>query len=131
PEAQAAERESGGGGAGEEFVASAMNRDIRNIEDISDADLTHVHEWCALAPHREAQESCIMAARTNLFWGGENDPRAAIALCRLTEDPVIRDACYRKLTNDALYFLGKTPAIFRVCVNLPEPHRSFCLVNGT
>jgi len=119
------------GGFGKEFIAIVVGRDIRDIGSLEEPELVKIHAWCRLAGNEKGEVACLSSVVGSLFWGGENDMYASLTFCRLAEDPVMRDACYAQLTDDALYFLGKTPLIFRVCNNLPEPHRSFCVVNGT
>jgi hypothetical protein len=118
------------GGFGKEFVGMVNARDIRDVGAMAPESVAQVRAWCALAGNVEGEAACDSTTLSSLFWGGENDPRASLIFCGLDADPHSRDACYSHLVDEALYFLGGTPAIQGVCEGVPEPRRSYCLDNG-
>ncbi len=88
------------GGIGKEFPVLAMMRDIRNVADATDEQISLMHTWCALAPHQEAHDACAQSILASLFWGGENNPKAAVRFCSLA-DIEERQACFHALFLEA------------------------------
>jgi hypothetical protein len=99
------EKDSCFAGLGKEFPSLAQSRDIRRIEDISVEKLKQVYAWCDLAGHTEGREACLRSVVQSLFWGGENDPRAAISFCEVAVGAEDRDACMGELLGAARNYI--------------------------
>lgn len=113
------------GGFGKEFVGLVRDRDIRAIGSMSPEELARIRTWCAQAGDTNGEAACNQQALASLFWGGENEPDAAIAFCTLAEGNV-RNACYRDLADAVSYYLAGTLKGATVCRELPEDYQRFC-----
>lgn len=127
PVTDIAAREACFGGFGKEFVPLAQSRDIRKIDQMTETQLKTVYGWCQEAPIKEGMLACLTHGLSSLYWGGENDPGAAIKLCQVTDDPQLKNSCYRNLISMVFYFQrNNISAKASFCSRLPDPHRSQC-----
>jgi hypothetical protein len=69
------------GGFGKEFIGLVTQKDIRNIGRHLKRTVAKIYALCSLAPHEEAFTDCIQNTINSLYWGGENNPSAAIRFC--------------------------------------------------
>ena len=113
------------GGVGKELPTLAAKRDIRNIDELKDEKLALLHTWCALAKSEEGREHCVRAIVQSLFWGGENDPRAAISFCELASPTSSFDACFDELLRATAFYLSPSLAAL-ICEKVPNGMRSRC-----
>ncbi|MCE9541474.1 hypothetical protein K8R03_02845 [Candidatus Kaiserbacteria bacterium] len=114
------------GGIGKEFPVLAMMRDIRSIADATDQQLNQMREWCALAPHKEAYDACEQSIVASLFWGGENDSKAAIRFCG-SADSAERPACFQALFEEASHYVApKSNPAAAFCAQVPGEYQSAC-----
>lgn len=99
-------REACFGGIGKELPVLAVQRDTRVLTAASDEELDQMHEWCRLAPHEEGFVACRNSILDSLFWGGENDPHAAVRFCGVA--PAFEQKqCFEYLSGIAeTYFEG-------------------------
>lgn len=122
-----AERNACFGGIGKELPTLSASRDIRSIDKLSTAQLALVHTWCALAESADGREQCVRSVVQSLFWGGENDPKAAISFCAL-ETGIARAACFDELYTAAEFYLRTNPnARASICVLSPLPEQDACV----
>jgi hypothetical protein len=96
PHTEQSLRDSCFGGFGKDFVPIAGARDIRRVDQFSDAVYAQAASWCMLSPARDGAEACVRQGLQSVFWGGENDPTASFRFC--TAAPLsLQDACYAEL----------------------------------
>lgn len=114
------------GSFGKEFVPLAGARDIRRVDEFSDAEYAQAISWCMLGPDTEARTACIGQGLASVFWGGENNPQAAFRFCSLVQSHDEQWSCYDELgLNIASYTTGDTRT--NLCNSLPEEYREKCL----
>lgn len=118
-------RESCYAGFGKEFPTIAAARDIRDLNQLTDEQLTKVVTWCRMAPE-EGRVACLSSALRSLFWGGENDPELSFRFCRAAEiDEALQKACYENLGVEIRQYLG--PGVREsTCSKLPEYAQNPC-----
>lgn len=126
PPTQRANREACFGGFGKEFVVLVRQRDIRNMEQISDTELDQAYKWCQLAGNQEGVIACITHSISSLYWGGENDVSGALRYCGIIGDETQKSSCYRNLTSMVYYFQKSSTARESFCRKLPDLYRINC-----
>lgn len=127
PVTDSVNREACFGGFGKEFVPLAQSRDIRKIDQMTETQLKTVYNWCLESPVKDGVLACITSGLSSLYWGGENNPRAAIKLCQVVGDPDLKNSCYRNLISMVFYFQrGSISAKASFCSQLPDPYRTQC-----
>ncbi len=114
------------GGFGKEFTVLAKDRDIRRIEDMTDAELKRVYEWCMLAEDRGGTAACIEQAMQSLYWGGENDRNAAIRFCMIINDQAYRDGCMGDLIGAVGFYIRDRNYHEAFCAELSADYRRRC-----
>ncbi len=113
-------------GIGKEFPTLVQDRDIRRIDTLTRDELVQVAAWCELGDTTESAEACIASVVQSLFWGGENNPRAAAEFC-LVASRGKEDVCYQELFNaNAYYNAGNALAHERVCKLVPALRYAQC-----
>lgn len=126
PMTSSSERRACSGGLGKEFVVLAQNRDVRRIDQMNDDQLRTVHSWCALANSPFDAAACTTSAMNSLYWGGENDPGAAIRFCA-TAGPDIQGPCFSELFGAVNYFMrGDRNYKSSFCKLVPEAQTAQC-----
>ncbi|MBI3420889.1 MAG: hypothetical protein HY006_02395 [Candidatus Sungbacteria bacterium] len=114
------------GGFGKEFVVLAKNRDIRNIEYMTQEELGRIRTWCFLAPHEKGITACVEHAMQSLYWGGENDRDVAIRFCSLMSEDPYRSSCFENLIG-AVSFYVKDPRYRKeFCGEIPADLHKTC-----
>lgn len=114
-------------GIGKELPSLVAQRDIRAIDAISPEGLGTLHAQCALSGGEEGRERCIRSIVQSLFWGGENDPRAAVAFCGGAADGGAKEACYDELfAANRFYNADDAAARNRVCASVPPGYAAEC-----
>lgn len=126
PEDETRNREACYGGFGKEFVVLSKGRDVRNIEHMSDAELSRVHDWCQLAGNAFGTEACIRASVNSLFWGGENDRAIGIRFCALMEQGPYQSLCVEHLTGNVSYYIQDGGYRAAFCSELPLQYQDAC-----
>lgn len=114
------------GGFGKEFIALVRNRDIRNVESMTDGQLTQMYEWCLLAPNKDGRAACVVSAVGSLYWGGENDRSVAIRFCGTAKDPYLGESCYMNLMGQAAVFTRTLNERQAFCNDLPQQYFERC-----
>lgn len=114
------------GGFGKEFIVLAKERDIRDIDVMTEEQIKKVYNWCKLAPNREGAEYCLSFAMTSMYWGGENTYDSALGLCSVIDDPKYKDNCFGGLISNVSYYRPELQYIEKFCNDLPEPYGSQC-----
>jgi len=126
PTSDVASRNMCYGGFGKEFVVLAQNRDIRNIEGMTDEQLTQIYDRCLLAKKEEGIVACIQHAVNSLYWGGENDRSVAIRFCGLVSDTAHQRPCFTNLIGAVSHY-GPNPDYKKAfCEELPAAYREDC-----
>jgi len=119
------ERDRCFGGFGKEFLVLAQDRDVRNIESMTSEQMRTVHAWCALANDEEGTRACIRSAVQSAYWGGENDPRAALLLCR-TSGKEYQVGCFKDLIDEVSYYVNDAAYREQFCASLPSEIQEEC-----
>jgi hypothetical protein len=113
PLANDAYREACYAGIGKEFIGLLAGRDIRSLGEMTDTQLTTALSWCALAGKGEAAHACVLAILDALYWGGENDPSAAVRLCSLAGKE--KASCFTSLFGLVAAYPPEGPAWREAC----------------
>jgi len=116
------------GGFGKEFIGFVAGRDVRAfaIENITENQLREVYEFCLLSNNKDGTLSCVRHATNSLYWGGENDPGAAISFCSLVSDSYYQKGCFVNLIGAVGYYT-KDPAYKKeFCKEVPNSYRDEC-----
>lgn len=114
------------GGQGKEFIVLASSRDIRDFGNLSEESLKKIYRWCSLAKDPEGVSACLSSALRSLYWGGENDYRAALLFCKLTPEPH-KTACFEELIGTVYYYKESYGYRAEFCKSLPQPFQENCL----
>lgn len=114
------------GGFGKEFVVLAKERDIRRIDQMTEAELGKVRGWCQLTPDKDGQAACMVYALNSLYWGGENDPQTAINFCELTKDVYLKGVCFDNLVGAVQFYMSDRNYRSDFCQKLPPDVRIGC-----
>ncbi len=114
------------GGIGKELPTLVQARDIRRIDALTQEQLSTVSHWCALGGTEEAEGACSRAVAQSLFWGGENDPRAATAYCGVSDGRDTQAECYQELVRANAFYHGADAAGARVCSLIPRSLKGEC-----
>src|SRR3989344_7522944 len=112
-------------GIGKEFPVLALSRDIRSVDTAGDTALRQMRDWCALAPHEEAYGDCTRSIISSLYWGGENDPRAAIRFCELAEGSD-RGRCFAGIFEEAKQYPSLRYPKAELCTLIPSDAQPSC-----
>lgn len=110
---------------GKEFVVLAQNRDIRKIEDMTDAQLATVGQWCSYAGDEEGEVGCVESALGSLYWGGENDISAPTRFCGLVSGAT-QARCFTNLIGQVQYFEPDLSARKEFCSSIPDEYHAQC-----
>lgn len=114
------------GGFGKEFVPLAQARDIRNISDMNNGQLTSVYSWCALALNSNATAACTEQAMESLYWGGENNPSAATRFCSLIPDSYQQSTCFSNFLSAVSFYVTDPGYRKSLCETFPDNYKSQC-----
>jgi hypothetical protein len=110
---------------GKEFVPLAAAHDIRNVDQLSDAEYGEAISWCMMGGGEEQDKDCIGQAVASVFWGGENNPQASFRFCSLVSDSGVESECYKQLgLNIASYASGTERST--LCAQLPATDQNYC-----
>lgn len=126
PAAEAAERTACFGGFGKEFTVLAQDRDVRRIDQMDDSRLRLVYEWCLLARDDDGTRTCIEQAMQSLYWGGENDRRAAVRFCGLVDRPDYQRQCFSDLIGAVGFYVHNIGYRRSFCDELAMTERTEC-----
>lgn len=126
PASQPGNRAACYGGFGKEFVALGKNRDIRNIDRMTAAEMSLVIEWCNLANTTEGIRSCLTSAESSLYWGGENDRRAVIGFCGLIENQFMKDGCFADIIDFVRFYMDDRQYRSEFCGEIPAQYGEAC-----
>jgi hypothetical protein len=107
------------GGFGKEFVPLAGARDIRRIDEFTDAEFKTAVAWCAAGEAEDGRRACVADAVASVFWGGENNPQTALRFCSLVEDAPMREACWERLTHDVDKYVAEESRRAELCRSIP------------
>ena len=119
-------RDSCFGGFGKEFIVLAQNRDIRRIDQLTETQLRQVQNWCAQAGERNGIAACIINAVNSMYWGGENDYRAAVKFCQVSPDEYQKNSCFVNLIGAVFYYRSDRSYRQDFCSALPNPYQNDC-----
>ena len=114
------------GGFGKEFVVLAQNRDIRKIEDMTNEQLRIVGDWCVLANDEKGTLDCDIDAVQSLYWGGENNPDAALRFCGVLQDGARQEGCFSELTGAVLFYVDNKDYRTKLCDKYPDKYKNDC-----
>lgn len=122
----AAGRDACFGGFGKEFTTLANNRDIRSVDQMNDAQMRQVYEWCVLAGNKTAIAACVASAMNSLYWGGENNPSGAIRFCGVIADDFQQRSCFMNLIASVQAYRSDMGYRQQFCDELPTAYRAEC-----
>ncbi len=129
PENETWNRNACYGGFGKEFVVLGKDRDVRNIDKMSDEELVKVINWCGLADNKDGIRSCLNNAGGSIYWGGENDRHAVIRFCGLIQDGSMQDGCYMDIIGSVGFYITDQEYRREFCSELPAKHAENCRQN--
>ncbi|HEY4694795.1 MAG TPA: hypothetical protein VIH52_02415 [Candidatus Nanoarchaeia archaeon] len=129
PANEAQNRESCFGGFGKEFVVLAKSRDIRNVENMNDAELATVYQWCTLGKSEEAVSDCVVGAMHSIYWGGENKSETAVRFCSLATDQSLQEKCFTQLIGAVSYYIDDKSYRSNFCAQVPNAYQKRCQTN--
>jgi len=115
------------GGFGKEFTTLANNRDIRNVDQMSDQQMRTVYDWCNLAGNKNGIAACTIHAMNSLYWGGENKPAGAIHLCNIIPDEYQQRSCFMGLIQSVRTYQSDAPYRETFCKALPRDYSEPCM----
>ncbi|MCH7883594.1 hypothetical protein IIA95_04270, partial [Patescibacteria group bacterium] len=127
PEHKPENRDACYGGFGKEFIVLAKDRDIRNIENMTDQELLKVYRWCLLAHGGQGVKACLHHALQSLYWGGENNRRVAIRFCELVRDSFYQSPCFENLIGAVSFYINERGYRQSFCKELPFIYQKECL----
>ena len=113
-------------GFGKEFVVLAKNRDIRNISQLTEAELKTVHDWCVSGKTGEAILPCLSSAAASMYWGGENDRSVIIRFCKIIQDKNFQSSCFTGIIGSVGYYIKDRAYKEEFCGELPETYQKEC-----
>ena len=114
------------GGFGKEFTTLANERDIRNVDQMDEAHMKQVYDWCALAQNKNSIASCAASAMNSLYWGGENKPEGAIRLCGVISDAYQQRSCFMHLITSVQTYRSDAASRQDFCVMIPNTYQEEC-----
>lgn len=114
------------GGFGKEFVGLALDRDIRNVDAMTDGQMKNAYNWCLLADNEGGAISCIKHATNSLYWGGENDRSAAIRFCSLMGDETYQEPCFANLIGAVQNYIQDPSYKKEFCKEIPDLYQEKC-----
>jgi hypothetical protein len=126
PVSQPQNRQACYGGFGKEFVVLAQDRDVRAVEDMSEDRLANVYAWCKLAHNEQGTKACMESAIGSLYWGGENNPKAAIRFCSIIDDSALQQDCAENLIMQVSFYMDDKGYRQNFCSQLPESYQAIC-----
>ena len=112
---------------GKEFIVLAENRDIRNMEDISDRAVQQSIHWCSLALDKSVESVCVQEIVNSLYWGGENHYSASLRFCAQVNDRSVRDDCFMRLFGNVSYYRDESTYWQELCEAVPNDVNQACL----
>ncbi len=121
-----ADRDACFGGFGKEFVVLAKDRDIRNIQNMTDKELQRVYSWCMLANDENGKNQCLIYSMQSIYWGGENDRRTAINFCSLIQESTQQSSCFFELIGAVDYYALNTGYKKSFCGEIPKTYQTDC-----
>lgn len=114
------------GGFGKEFTGLAQNRDIRKIDQMTDAQFLKVYNWCKLAENPQGITACLGQALSSIYWGGENDRSASIRFCNVVADTDNHQICFHSLIGQVSSYIKDTNYRQSFCSEIPDDFLSEC-----
>lgn len=122
-----ANRDACYGGFGKEFIVLVQDRDIRNIEQLTDAQFRKAISWCDMAGSAFGVDACLRAITQTLYWGGENDVQVAIRFCSAIAEIGAQNACFATLTGAVRFYnTGRPERIAAYCTQVPASYQRDC-----
>lgn len=114
------------GGFGKEFTTLANERDIRNVDQMDEAHMKQVYDWCALAQSENSIASCAASAMNSLYWGGENKPEGAIRFCNVIPDKSQQRSCFMNLIASVQTYRSDGAYREAFCKAIPASYQTEC-----
>lgn len=114
------------GGFGKEFTALAQNKDIRKIDKLTDEQFLKVINWCQLAKEADGVNACLLQALSSIFWGGENDRKAAVRFCKVIPDKEGQQSCFTDLIGQVSFYIKDASYRQSFCEDLPSEFNAQC-----
>lgn len=114
------------GGFGKEFTTLANNRDIRNVDQMNEAHMRQVYDWCALALNKNGIAACISHAMNSLYWGGENKHEGAIRFCGAISDEFQQRSCFMNLIGSVQTYRSDSAYRKAFCEDMPVQYQKEC-----
>ena len=114
------------GGHGKEFLVLVQNRDIRNVDEVTNKQLQKAIDWCLLASSAEGETACLLEIQNSLYWGGENDFRTSIRYCSLIESETIKSSCFDRFYENVLMYRNINEENNQICDAVPVQYAKSC-----
>lgn len=85
-------------GFGKEFIPLANERDLRNLNKLTDEQLKKVYHLCTLARVRDGIDSCVKSAALASYWGGRF-PDNPGRFCRVIDNGSVKKDCFTSINS--------------------------------
>lgn len=116
------------GGFGKEFTTLVNERDIRNVDQMDEAHMRQVYDWCALARSKNGIAACVASAMNSLYWGGENKPEGAIRFCGVIVGEYQQRSCFMNLITSVQTYRSDSGYRYAFCKAIPNFYQAECNV---
>jgi len=114
------------GGFGKEFVGLVASRDIRSVDQMSNAQLSTIYNWCKLSNDKNGISVCMEHALSSLYWGGENDRNASIRFCSVVSDLENQRKCFLSLIDKVAFYIQDPKYKESFCKEIPNEFTNEC-----
>lgn len=114
------------GGFGKEYAPMARGKDIRNLGDMSDQQISTALYWCTLAGVRDGIESCVNEGMRALYWAGDNDFHSSVRYCDIADSWGFGARCFDSFF--ATVKANRDSKAYResVCESVPRQYQGSC-----
>ena len=93
---------------------------------MSNRRLQLVYSWCELALIEDGISACVESAVQSLYWGGENNPDAAIRFCSHISNEKQQKVCMSELISAVDFYIDDREYRKDFCNQLNEPYTNKC-----
>lgn len=114
------------GGFGKEFPVLVNDRNVESVQELSDAKLKTIYEWCRLAKVKDGVAACLSSALSSLYWGGENNRDVAIRFCNVMSDVESQSGCFANLSGAVSFYIKDQAYRQSYCSEIPQAYQSDC-----
>jgi hypothetical protein len=121
------EREHCYAGFGKEYVGFVLGRDIRYLNEISPAQASQVHQWCAATEDAVGVTACVEVAAYSVYRSGSIGYTGAYTFCGQSRSVATANRCFESLFRSAANFHSETEYLEAFCAAAPPGRDEQCL----